>query len=86
MTTYTPRRWVHALAQLYEDHGLQVVAEDRHESPDYYMPIAAQATITGSLERGDSGAEEHANQLREEYKAGAMVDVVWTCVVGRKTS
>jgi hypothetical protein len=63
-----------------------VVAENRYESPDHYMPIAAQASYMGQIERGDPGGEDYISQYREEYKAGTTVDVAFACVVGRKKS
>jgi hypothetical protein len=50
------------------------------------MPIAAQASYMGQIERGDPGGEEYISQYREEYKAGTTVDVAFACVVGRKKS
>jgi hypothetical protein len=48
------------------------------------MPIVAQTTYWGQMEREDPGVEKHWEQLFKEYEAGAMVDVEWICVVGRK--
>ncbi|KAF1846859.1 S-adenosyl-L-methionine-dependent methyltransferase [Cucurbitaria berberidis CBS 394.84] len=78
--------WVHALPKLFESYKLQVIAEDRHENPDYYMQVVAQSMFLGQLEHFGSapGVEEQAEQLQDEFRSGAMVDVVWTCVVGRK--
>ena len=78
--------WVHALPKLFEKHQLQTIAEDRHESPDHYMPIAAQSTFLGQSEylRQDPELEAHSEQLAEEYATRVMVDVTWMCVLGRK--
>lgn len=79
------RSWVDTLPHLFAKHGLEVVFEKRYESPDHYMPIAAQASYLGQIERGDPGGEHYVDQYREEYKSGATVDVAFTCVVGQKT-
>ncbi|KAJ4362265.1 hypothetical protein N0V83_010358 [Neocucurbitaria cava] len=63
-----------------------VIAEDRLESPDHYMPLTAQSTFLGQLEFYANNPEIKGllEPLQEEFNSGAMVDVVWTCVVGRK--
>ncbi|KAF2187591.1 S-adenosyl-L-methionine-dependent methyltransferase [Zopfia rhizophila CBS 207.26] len=78
--------WVHALPQLFEEHNLHVEAEDRHENPDHYMPVAAQSTFLGQSEyfREHPEVEKHSDQLAAEFATGAFVDVTWTCVLGRK--
>ncbi|CAO2655118.1 Nn.00g101820.m01.CDS01 [Neocucurbitaria sp. VM-36] len=78
--------WLHPLPKLFQDHQLEVVAEDRHENPDHYMQLAAQWTFLGQLEfnQGDPEVQGLLEPLQEEFASGAMVDVIWTCVVGKK--
>ncbi|KAH7402189.1 S-adenosyl-L-methionine-dependent methyltransferase [Phaeosphaeria sp. MPI-PUGE-AT-0046c] len=84
LAPHSSYKWVDALPQLFVRHDLMVVLENRYESPDHYMPIAAQATYLGQIERGDPGGEDYVDQYREEYRSGATVDVAFTCVLGRK--
>ncbi|KAI9712445.1 MAG: hypothetical protein M1820_001658 [Bogoriella megaspora] len=84
--THSSQDWVHALPELFENHQLDVIAVDRHQNPDCYMPIARQAAVLGQSEYfgQDPEFEAHSKQLAEEYAAGSMVDVTWICVLGRK--
>jgi hypothetical protein len=83
-----PSRWVHKLAQSFEQHGLEVVAEDKFDNPDYYQQIAAQTVLMGLGEylHANPGIEKYQEGLAAEHAQGAYVDVKWTCVVARKAS
>lgn len=78
--------WVHALPQMLEKHGLEVVAEDKHHNPDYYQPIAAQTVLLGLAEYlyMNPSAELYQEELAKEHAGGTFVDVTWSVVVGRK--
>lgn len=71
---------------MFQNQNLEIIAEDRHESPPHYMPVAMQATFLGQAEyfRENPAIAALSEQLEVEYAAGAVVDVIWTCVVARK--
>lgn len=77
---------MHALAAKFKERGLNLVAEDKHNNPDYYMPIAAQTVLLGLAEylHRDPGIEVYQEQLASEHSSGMFVDVTWTCVVAQK--
>jgi hypothetical protein len=54
-----------------------VWVEDKHENPNYYLPIAAQMVLLGLAEYlyKDPGIEKYQAQLASEHSEGAYVDV-----------
>jgi hypothetical protein len=63
-----------------------VLVEDKHNNPDYYLPIAAQTFLLGLSEYlyKDPEIEKYQEQLALEHSEGSYVDVTWTCVVARR--
>jgi hypothetical protein len=76
--------WVNDLPRFFSSHGLRVLADFAIRKPNQHMPIVAQTTYWGQMKREDPGVEKHWEQLFKEHEAGAMVDLEWICVVGRK--
>lgn len=83
ISTYS---WLDPFPKFFKAHHLGVIAEDMLESPDHYIPITAQTTFLGQLEFYAKNPEIKGllEPLQEEFNSGAIVDVTWMCVVGRK--
>lgn len=77
------------LSKLFATKGLEVLADETLENPDHYQLIAQQSWLAGiqeyayQQEQGDQ-LEAFQKQLIGETEAGALVDVKYTLVVGRK--
>jgi hypothetical protein len=67
---------------------MSVVAEDKIENPSHYVQVATKSTFLGQAEyyKMKPEMESLSEQLAEEYRNGAVVDVVFSCVVGRKST
>lgn len=62
-----------------------MVAEEKHTTLDYYLPISAQASIMGLAEYSGQSPEiqQYQEELTKEHAEGALVDVTMSCRVGR---
>jgi len=87
--------WVPKLDSIFASEGLEVIINKRHSVPDSYKVFTGQAQLMAfedmmSKMEAD-GKTEQAQQMRflytallEEYRQGALVDVDFLCVVGKK--
>lgn len=78
-----------SLSKLFSTTELDVIAEETLGNPGHYQPLAQQSWLAGIQEyvyQQDQGDQLEAfqKQLVEETEAGAIVDVKYTLVVGRK--
>ncbi|KAF2649033.1 S-adenosyl-L-methionine-dependent methyltransferase [Lophiostoma macrostomum CBS 122681] len=83
---HTSSDWVHNLASLFRANNLQAVVDEQYENPAYYRPIAAQSALIGLEEfmhvRPD--LQDLQEKIGEEFQKGAIVNVRYSCVVGKK--
>jgi hypothetical protein len=85
----TGYRWVTNLTESFRKADLEVVSDETLSSPDHLQPISSLSWIIGIEEhryrQTEAGELERLQeQLMEEAKAGAFMDVKYTLVVGRK--
>ncbi|KAF2662080.1 S-adenosyl-L-methionine-dependent methyltransferase [Lophiostoma macrostomum CBS 122681] len=80
--------WVQSRPQLFEKYGMSLVVEDRIENQSHYMQVATQSTFLGQAEyyKMHPEMEKLSEQVAEEYRNGVVVDIVFSCVVVRKST
>ena len=78
---------------MFQSHGLEAVATDRHLIDDQYRAMWGQSNLAGYLDLVDENTEGVGNAddirkfvraLEAEMKKGASFDTTFLCVVGRK--
>ena len=86
-------RWVEQLPEIFQSHGLEVRAADRHLIGDQYRAMWGQSNLAGYLDLVDKNTEgvggtddirKFVVALEAEMKNGASFDTTFLWVVGKK--